>query len=180
MKKEKLTQEELKRLVHYDPLTGLFTRIVNNGGRGRVGDIAGCIHNGYIRISIGYKRLFAHKLAWLYMKGYFPEHQVDHKNGIRNDNRWVNLRHVTKICNMQNMKTYSTNTSGYQGVAKHGNKWRSGITINKKDVFLGLYDSPLEAALARFTVETWCPEWSCNCRNKLALSIKDFWPDFKF
>lgn len=176
----KITQKELKRLVSYDPLTGLFTRIVNSGGRCKAGDIAGCISNGYIRISISYKRILAHKLAWLYMEGYFPEHQIDHKNGIRNDNRWSNLRHVTRICNMQNMKMYDTNKSGFPGVSKHMNKWRSGVKINKKRVFLGLYDSPLEAALARFTIEIWCPKWSCNHRSELTLAIKDAWPEFKF
>ena len=97
--KGKLTQAELKNQLHYNKNTGIFTWKIKKGNI-KIGDIAGRNFNGYIRIGINNEQYFAHQLAWLYVKGYFPEHEIDHKFGIKNDNRWTKLHHVTRICNM--------------------------------------------------------------------------------
>lgn len=177
--KEKITQCELKRVLHYDPKTGVFTWKVNTGPV-KVGTIAGCFDDGYIRIRINKKMYYAQLLAYLYMKGYFPEYLVDHKDGIGSNNKWSNLRHVTTSCNMQNTKIYNTNTSGFPGVCKDGNKWKSSIKIKPKIINLGSYYNPLEAALARFTLEQQCSKWTCNYRSELVLAIRAAWPGFKF
>ncbi len=180
--KEKLTQSELKRQLHYDPLTGIFTWINSNSLRVRTGDTAGCSRkDGYIRIKINGKNYLAHRLAWLYMEGYFPEHHIDHKFGIRDDNRWSELQHATRSCNMQNQAISTCNSSGFPGVAldRTSGKWRSRIIINQKVSYLGHYDDPLEAALARFTVETQCPKWTCNHRSELVKAIRSAWPEFR-
>ena len=99
----KLTQEELKELLHYDPDTGVFTWKKGRQGRIKKGGIAGNEdQSGYCKIVVKGKRYGAHRLAFLYMEGYFPEHQVDHINRDRGDNRWVNLREATHTCNMRN------------------------------------------------------------------------------
>jgi len=182
MMKERLTQAELKRQLHYDPNTGIFTRLVSNGGGVKVGDIAGCYFNGYIAISINSKKYLAHRLACLYTEGYFPEYDMDHKFGIRDDNRWSELQHATRSCNMQNQMVYKKNNTGFPGVtlSENGKKFISMITINKKQNYLGSYDNPLEAALARFTVEDQCSEWTCNYRSELVKAIKVAWPEFNF
>lgn len=181
--KENITQAELKRRLHYNPKTGIFTWLISNNRSVKIGAVAGYFNCSYnsVGIKIDGKLFAAHRLAWLYMKGYFPEHEVDHKSGIRSDNRWVNLRHVTHSCNMQNQKINDRNTSGFPGVSwnKSAKKWSSRIKINEKEIYLGLYDDALNAALARFTFEIWCPLWKCNYRSQLAKAIKVAWPEFK-
>jgi hypothetical protein len=180
--KNMLTQAELKRHLHYDPKTGIFTRLISNNGKTKVGEIAGTNCNGYIRIKVNKKSYQAHRLAFLYMEGYFPEYMVDHKFGIKDDNKWSELQHVTPTCNAQNAKIYRHNTSGFPGVTwrKQRKKWFSNITINNKLIYLGLYDDPLEAALARFTFEDQCPLWKCNYSGRLVKAIKRVWPEFNF
>jgi hypothetical protein len=181
--KEKLTQSELKRQLHYDPDTGIFTWKVKKQ-RVNIGDVAGNLNklSGYINIKLNGIQYKAHRLAWLYMEGYFPEHHIDHKFGIKDDNRWNKIKHVTRSCNMQNQKINSRNTSGFPGVSWHKRDqiWLSYIGLNDKLISLGAYDDPLEAALARFTFEEQCPQWKCNYRSKLVKAIKNAWPEFNF
>lgn len=180
--KNNLTQVELKRILHYDPDTGIFTwRISRRAGTARAGTVAGHVNTkGYVVIKIKSRGYKAHRLAFLYMKGYFPEHQVDHKLGARADNSWSGLRHATQTCNSQNRGMNKNNSSGFPGVTweKAEEKWVSQIQINRKGVKVGRYNDPLEAALARFTVEVQCKNWTCNYRSELVLAIKRAWPEF--
>jgi len=176
----RLTQKMLKELLTYNPNTGIFTNKVNRG-ISRKGEQAGGLNdNGYVRVRIKGEKYGAHRLAFLYMLGYFPEQQVDHINGICDDNRWCNLRHVSSSCNMQNQKEYCNNTSGFSGVQWHKKtmKWQAGVCINKKCIYLGGYDTKIDAALARLTFEVNCPNWSCNQRGVLIKQIKKAWPEF--
>lgn len=86
-----ISQSELKKLIHYNPETGIFTWIVNGLNR-RKGREAGnvCPFHGYVRIGINRKLYKAQHLAYLYMTGEYAEN-VDHRNGIRHDNRWRNI-----------------------------------------------------------------------------------------
>ena len=89
----KLTQSRLKEVLAYDPYSGKFTWKVSLNTKIRAGSAAGCLSpEGYIRITIGGKKYKAHRLAWFYVYGYFPENQVVHLNGARSDNRISNLR----------------------------------------------------------------------------------------
>lgn len=178
----KITQNKLKEILDYNPKTGIFIWKVSFANNINKGEIAGCVNgNGYIQISIKGKLYLAHRLAFLYMKGYFPEFDVDHKKGIKTDNRWKNIRHATKSCNLQNQKMDLRNKSGFPGVfwCKRNKKWKAQIGINKKTISLGYYESSLEAALARFTAEVWDDEWTCNYRSELVKAIKKEWSGFK-
>ena len=75
-------------------------------------------------------------------------YEVDHKNTDGLDNRLENLRIVTRLGNSENQRS---NTSGYPGVEFHKStgKWQSRITVNKKRVYLGIFDSKEEAAKVR-------------------------------
>jgi len=147
-----LTQQTLKSILHYNPDTGIFTYLIANSNRVKVGDIAGCLHpNGYIYIQINYKPYRAHRLAWLYMYGKFPDNQVDHINGIRSDNRIVNLRDVTNQENGRNRRITKRNTSGFTGVCwyKQCSKCQAQIRVNSKQIHLGLFDNKEDAIATR-------------------------------
>ena len=139
-----LTQFELQRIWHYDSTTGIFTRLVSTARNTKIGDVADCCNSwGYIQFMVLGKRYLSHRLAFLYMTGKFPTNEVDHINRIRTDNRWCNLRDVTKSINEQNKRTLRIdNTSGYSGVdwLKTRGKWRVKIKVSSKIIYLGLFD----------------------------------------
>jgi hypothetical protein len=146
----KLTQVELKTNLHYCPDTGIFTWLVSNTNSVKVGDIAGSLTaEGYLRIVVNYKEHRAHRLAWLYMYGEFPKCQIDHINGIRNDNRLLNLRDVTNSENGQNRRKAQANnkSSGLLGVTwdKSSNKWKVSIGIDGRQFNIGLFTDKYEA-----------------------------------
>ena len=90
----KLTQKKVKQYLNYDPLTGEFTWIVHRRCL-KAGSVAGCLYRGYTSIRISGKQYYAHRLAWLYVYGYFPEHQIDHIDRNPSNNRINNLRHAS-------------------------------------------------------------------------------------
>ncbi len=147
-----LTQEELKSQLHYDPDTGIFTRLVSNNKKHKIGDIAGGINpsSGYYMIKVFGKRYSLHRLAWLYIYGYFPDLCIDHINRIRTDNRINNLRLSTNSENQQNRTICSNNKVGIKGVYKTKNyeKYVAQATLNGKHYYLGHFDSQHEAGEA--------------------------------
>jgi len=161
-----ITQKELKKVLHYEPTTGIFTWKVYRNYNAKVGDTAGCLNktNGYIQIRIYNKIYTAHRLAWLYMEGYLPEHDIDHRFRIRSDNRWSELRHVSRQCNSRNCKIRSNNNSNITGVywAKDRNKWQVQIKINNKQIYLGGFTDFDEAVIARWEAEVEYGFPNCN------------------
>lgn len=147
-----LTQSRLKELLHYDPDTGVFTRRVQTSSRAMIGDVAGSLlPDGYRRIMIDGGKHRAHRLAWLYMTGEWPTNQLDHMNGVRDDNRIANLREATNAENKQNREISKNNRSGFMGVSwhKHTRKWVAHIQIAGSKKHLGLFTTP-EAAHAAY------------------------------
>lgn len=146
-----LTAEKLRQLLHYDPDTGIFTWLVRTAKCTHVGDIAGCTEKriGYNTIGIYGDIHRAHRLAWLYMTGEWPKYQIDHINGVKNDNRFCNLRDVEHSGNAQNIKKpNSRNKSGFMGVIKYYHQWRASITINRKTKWIGDFPTAEEAHTA--------------------------------
>ena len=139
-----LTQEELKSLVHYDQDTGLFTWKVKRQGRNK-SNLGWVESKGYIEICIAQKRLKAHRWAWFYVHGELPG-QIDHINGIKDDNRLCNLRVVTTKQNHENRGAQKNNTSGFKGVTKRGNKFIAQIMHNQKQHYLGIFDTAEQAS----------------------------------
>jgi hypothetical protein len=149
-KEEVLNQEFLKSILEYNPKTGIFTWI-KIYHKSMIGKKAGSkLDTGYIKIEINDINYSAHRLAWLYMMGKWPKNQIDHINGIRDDNRFCNLREATGTENQGNKKLNKNNTSGYRGVSwnKNSKKWESRLKVNDKRIYLGSFNSKKEAALA--------------------------------
>jgi hypothetical protein len=158
---EPLTQKRLKKLLHYDSNTGIFTRITAMKGVS-AGDVAGCKNkNGYISIGIDYKEYLGHRLAWFYVHGYFPEHGLDHKDRVRHHNWILNLREASQQCNMRNTGNRKDNKSGVNGVSwcSSRTKWLADIRISGKTKSLGRYNSFCNAVCARLAGEQ-CINWS--------------------
>ena len=145
-----LTQSYLKERLHYDPETGIFTWAVGCKGN-RAGDAAGSLKpSGYRQIMIDGRLYRAHRLAWLYVYGKWPADLIDHINGLRDDNRIVNLREATAAENQQNRTANANNASGFMGVYWHKRdcKWRSHIKIEGRVKHLGCFDTPETASAA--------------------------------
>ncbi len=172
---KKLTQEELKRILDYNPDNGLFTWKVGNNRRVKIGDIAGTNSNGYITIAINNKQYKAHRLAWLYMEGYLPENKVDHINRVKDDNRWVNLRIVSDQCSVRNRGEFKNNKSGVTGVCwgKNANKWYSQIKVNYKLIYLGYFENINDAVLTRWNAEVKYNFSNCNSTSSAYNYLKE-------
>jgi hypothetical protein len=76
--------------------------------------------------------------------------EVDHEDGDGLNNRQYNLRVATHAQNMCNRRVNINNKSGLKGVSwrKESGKWVASISLNSKDKYLGLFDSPEEAHAA--------------------------------
>lgn len=156
MKQSNLTQAELMEHLSYDPESGIFTRKKYRSHKAKVGDVAGWSDTkGYVRIEINHVPYAAHRLAWLYVYGRFPECQIDHIDRNPANNRISNLRTVSNGENQQNIGLKSNNKSGVVGV--HWNrecaKWRATIKTDGKLKYLGIFDSIEKAAEARRIAE---------------------------
>jgi hypothetical protein len=90
---DKLTHEELKRILHYSPRTGRRYWRVKVSSHVRAGEETALSvdGSGYRQIMYRGRHYNAARLAWFYMTGVWPE-TIDHKNQQRDDDRWVNLR----------------------------------------------------------------------------------------
>lgn len=156
MKEKTLTQEILKEYLHYDPETGIFTwikKIAPNASKMVVGKQAGRFNKGYISIGLFGMEHKAHRLAWLYVYGTFPEKYIDHINGIKTDNRLSNLRDVSRRMNNLN---YTVHRNGkLPGTQRHGAKWVATAEIKEngkwKKKYLGRYVTEQEAHEAYMT-----------------------------
>lgn len=169
-----ISYERLHEVLHYDPETGVFKW--KKYGRGRNKDLVAGTKTkyGYIRINIDGNSYMAHRLAWLYTDGYSPENDIDHKNRVRDDNRRINLREVSRSCNMHNAGLRSDSISGITGVHyfKRTNKWTAEIKINGEKHYLGYFSNKIDAAKARWYAEKKYNFPNCNTTSSAYEYIK--------
>ncbi len=138
---------DLRRRLSYEPDTGVFRWMACSSGNIKPGSIAGSdAVNGYRQIRYNNSTYYAHRLAWFYVHGKFPDRFIDHINRVRNDNRIANLREVNDGQNCQNMSIRSDNDTGVRGVSwiKAKSKWRAKI----RDRHIGLFDTIAQASAA--------------------------------
>lgn len=145
-----LTLAKLKKELHYNRSTGVFTRR-------KTGEPAGCVGKqgfdrggGYRRISVGNEEHYAHQLAWFWVTKSWPAHPLDHQDLNRDNNRFKNLRAADHSRNGANRRRPSNNTSGIKGVSFHkaGQKWRADIKVRGVMTYLGLFGTKEKAAAA--------------------------------
>lgn len=160
-----LTQDRLKELLSYDPVTGVFRWAKPTNSRTNVWDIAGGVkpkykhkhknRTQYLVITISRKLYFAHRLVWLYMYGKWPQHQIDHIDGDSLNNCIANLRDVTRTENQKNRRLAKNNTSGVTGVVWNStrNRWHAKMKVEGKYIHLGSFADICSAVKARLAGE---------------------------
>lgn len=106
---------------------------------------------GYIVIQVAGASYRAHRLAWLYVHGEWPQEEIDHINHDRTDNRISNLRPATRLINAKNLSRSARCSSGLTGVHWYAKtkKWQAQIMANRKRIHLGYFDSFFDAAACR-------------------------------
>lgn len=148
-------QELLKQKLHYDPNTGIFTALHSHGTRVK-GEPVGYLNPaGYLIASFNGQSYALQRLAFLYMTGDWPVGEVDHKDTDRVNNKWSNLRDVSKSVNLRNRLRFKNNKSGTTGVSwsTREKRWCATILSEGKRVFLGYFDYKEDAVLVRMTAE---------------------------
>lgn len=146
MSKKPFTAQELREHLSYDPETGQFVWLKGK----KAGKVAGSFDGrGYRQIGLLYSMCKAHRLAWLYMTGEWPEGFIDHINHVTADNRFSNLRVADAVLNGQNqIRAQKRSSHGFMGVKRNGNRYESRISVCGKRIALGTYGTPDEAHAA--------------------------------
>ena len=150
--------------------------------RVKVGDVAGGVAStGYIMVGVEGKTYLAHRLAWLYVHGYFPENVIDHINRTPLDNRLCNLREVAYQCNTRNSSVQENNTSGVRGVTwnKQKERWIVHLAIKRKISHVHSGIDFTEAVAHRLAAEQ-CLDWGdCDASTSAAQHMAKYLKDSK-
>ena len=141
-----LTLARLQEILEYDPETGVFRWKINMPPRGLVGAIAGTVAaSGHRVIGINGERYLAHRLAWFYVNGKWPQRGLDHEDG-QPDHNWIdNLREATQAQNCANSAPHFDSIAGLKGVSPKRKKWEARIMVRGRVFYLGVFDTPEEA-----------------------------------
>jgi hypothetical protein len=147
IRQEILSHDRLTEVLHYDPITGIFTWKKQMMGRIKIGQRAGTINaNGHRQIRLDRLTWMSHRLAWFYVHGVWPENEIDHRDLVKDNNAIVNLREATHVENCNNRRASpKTNKSGYKGVSLLRGRWHAQIKQKGKCYHLGYFDDPAEA-----------------------------------
>jgi hypothetical protein len=146
-----LSTEFIRATFTYKPSTGQLFWKAALSRRTRIGDVAGCLDDqGRIRIGIHGKDYFAHRIIWVLKTGKWPEYEIDHRDEVKSNNRWKNLREATPSQNHRNRGMQKNNTSGYKGVCYVAKRKRyiAGVKLNGYRHNLGSFMTAEEAYAA--------------------------------
>lgn len=157
------TPEQLRELLRYEPDTGKFywrarpldmfssSRICNAWNAKHCGKEALIVENqGYRKGRIFGTDYMAHRVAWAIYHGSWPKAHIDHADGIRSNNRIINLRDATRSQNLSNRGAQSNNKSGHKGVhwCNRSKKWIAKLMSDGVAIYIGSYECPEIAAAA--------------------------------
>ncbi len=146
----KLTAERARHLFAYDSSTGVFTRKIQVSNQ-PIGSIVGCVGvRGYRVANIDGRIQYMHRVAWLYMTGSWPDKKIDHKNRVKTDNRWCNLRVADDSQNAANSASSGKSKTGVRGVCvcKNTGKYIAEVRHKGVRVLCKRFDLLADAALA--------------------------------
>lgn len=147
------SKEELDKYISYDPISGEFYRLkMDKRSKGKTGTIT---NHGYKKISINNKQWYAHRLAWIIYYGKDTKEFIDHIDRNKLNNRISNLRTANKSQNARNVMLRKDNKYGITGINWHikARKWMASIALEGKLFYLGLYETLIDAVIARKTAE---------------------------
>lgn len=139
----------LREVLDCDPSSGRITWRTKYCQKIVVGADAGVIdRHGYRIICVDGLKYFAHRIVWAFTHDDWPPSELDHIDGNPLNNSISNLRVAERAQNLRNQGLRKCNVSGHKGVSwnKTYNKWQARIQVDKKQLWLGLYDSVDEAA----------------------------------
>jgi hypothetical protein len=174
IKDAELTQELVREFLDYDPDTGVLTwkrrdrewfasdQSWERWNTGRAGKPAGTVRREprrdnlyYIQIGILGTTYLAHRVIWLWQTGSWPTAHIDHINHDGSDNCWKNLREATPQLNRRNLPLSRTSKSGHIGVHLHKRtgRYRAIVGVDKRQIHLGYFRTPEQAAAARKAAE---------------------------
>lgn len=144
-----MTIETMMDVLRYVPETGEFWW-TDKAPKKVAGKLANAKDRlGYVCLKISGKMHKAHRLAWAFVHGKFPDHDIDHINGNPSDNRISNLRLVSHSVNLQNQrKARADSATGVLGVRKNGSGYRAEIRVGGKRINLGTYPTTELAHIA--------------------------------
>lgn len=143
-----LSAEDIREHIAYDPVEGTFTwRTFRHGLRWPAGRPAGYVRKGYLAIKLFQVKVLAHRMAWTYMTGEWPETLVDHWDNDPLNNRWNNLRLATSSQNAMNYSIGKRGPDRLKGTCwdSANEMWQAHICINRKQKNLGRYPTEREA-----------------------------------
>lgn len=150
--KHDLTPQILGEYLSYDPTNGHLTWIDKPSTKTVIGTRAGSLvtTTGYRSIQIFERNYREHQLIWFFHHAVWAKY-LDHVNHIRDDNRIVNLREVTKAENSRNLSQRKGTITGEQGIwyCRRRKKWVAEITRDRKKVYQKTFTLIADARLAR-------------------------------
>lgn len=143
------------RHFRYEPRTGYLYRTKTYSKSVDLTKPTGSLNSqGYLDVDLGRaygkgitRNTKVHRIVWFLVYGYWPDFQIDHIDGDKQNNKVENLRPTDQKLNQANRKARTDVTSKYKGVGFHRNKWRAFIT--KGGVFCGLGTFTTEEAAAK-------------------------------
>jgi hypothetical protein len=149
MKRYVPSHEEILEMLEYDKETGDMTWKVRRGRMAWPGAKAGTMGPiGYKQVGLFGFRYMLHRVAWFMHYGEWPENELDHINGIRDDNRIENLRPATREQNTQFCKMRKDNTTGVKGVSFRDGRYLARVRLNGTRKHIGIFSNLNDAEAA--------------------------------
>lgn len=146
MIKPLITAKRAREVLIYDKAKGEFRWRITRTNRVQAGRVAGhiCPIHGYRTISIDGRKYYAARLAFLMVKGRWPNPEIDHRDNDRANDRWANLREATKSQQSMNRPARRDSVNGLKGVAlRTDGKYQAQIHAH-----LGVFRTAMAAHLA--------------------------------